>query len=176
MVIILGQVGELLEVLDLLDALMPAKFSVKDRKGSRLFKAQVIDLHLILQTSDNDMLQADQGITPLGTRAYLMNVLPHALAKAFPAYVTLNHGYYTAEYNLDIPLDWITECNGVLCLIAMLTADAFRKTDMLEGLQKALPMQFLGSLKTCKQIKAQVAKRYITRYLRAVYEALHPKP
>ncbi len=109
MVITVGQVGELLEMLDLLDALMPAKFAVEDRKGSRYFKAQVIDLHLILQTSDNHMLQADQGITPLDTRAYLMTVLPHALAKAFPAFVTLNHGCYSAKYYPDNPLDWIAE-------------------------------------------------------------------
>ncbi len=120
------------------------------------------------------MLQADQGITPLGTRAYLMNMVPHALNKAFPAYVTLNHGYYAANYYPNVPLDWIAEGNKVLCLITILTWNAFRKPEMLERLQKAPPMQLFGSLKTCKQIEARTAKRYITRSLKTVYEALYP--
>ncbi len=110
MVVTLGQFGELLEVMDLLDALMPPKFQMKDRKGSRYFKAQVIDLNLILQTSDIQMLQAGQRITPLGTRAYLMNMLPAASGgKAFPANVTLNHGYDAANYYPDVPLDMLDD-------------------------------------------------------------------
>ncbi len=147
---------------------------MKDRKGSGYFKAQVVDLLLVMQTSHSHLLQAEQGITHLGTRAYLMNALPHALAKAFPAYATLNHGYYAAKYYPDVPFDWIAGNKEVLCLITILTGHAFGKPEVLDRLQKAPAMQFFGSFKTCKQIKSQISKRYKTRSLRAVSEALHP--
>ncbi len=127
-----------------------------------------------MQTSDSHMLQAEQGITPLGTRDYLMNVFPHALANAFPAYATLNHGYYAANHYPDVPLDWIAESKEVLCLITMLTGHAFGKPELLERLQRAPAKQFFGSLKNCKQIKSQISKRYFTRSVRTVYEELHP--
>ena len=93
MIVRLGRVGKLLEIVELLDALMAAGFTTKDRKGSRLFQPQAIELHLIMQTSDSQLYQDNKGLKPLAVRAYLMNVLPYALAQAFLAYVTLDHGY-----------------------------------------------------------------------------------
>ena len=98
LVITMGRVEELLDLCDFCDAVLLKKATPRARGASRYFKAQIIELHLILQTSDTQMMMNGHGLSSLGSRAFLMNVLPHALAKALCAYVTLNHGYYAAAY------------------------------------------------------------------------------
>ena len=88
----LGRVKELLDLCDFCDAVLLKRAMSRARGASRYFKAQVIELHLILQTSDTQMMMNGHGLSSLGSRAYLMNALPHALAKALCVYVTLNHG------------------------------------------------------------------------------------
>ena len=112
------------------------------------------------------MLVDGNGLTSLGSRAYLMNVLPHALAKAF---CVLNHGYYASAYYPEIPLDWIAKSLRVICLTTMINGNAFCQGtahDVTRRVMECPAMQFFGYLKTTNQIKMTISKRYKTRSLK----------
>ncbi len=114
MIITIGRVKELLDLCEFCDAVLLKKATSSARRATTYFKSQVIELFLILQTSDTQMKVDGNGITSLGNRAYLMNALPHALAKAFCVYVTLNHEYYASAYYPEVPLDWIAKSRRVI--------------------------------------------------------------
>ncbi len=173
MILTLVQTSELFELVDFLDALMPEKVANKNRRGVLCFKAQVIELQSILQASDTVMMKDGDGLTSLAIRAYLMNVMPHALARAFVTYVTMEHGYYTATFYPEVPLDWMAVSEETVCPISMINGNAFLKPDLLDTLVKAPALQFFGYVKTVKQIKQQVSRRYITRSRKTVYQQLY---
>ena len=102
-----------------------------------------------------------------------MNILPHALAKAFSVYVTLDHRYYLANYYPEVSQDWIVESDEIVCLTTLLTGNAFRRSNLQRRFMRAPNLQFFGCLRTIKQLKAQVAKRYKTRSLKTVYQPLY---
>ncbi len=119
------------------------------------------------------MMKEGDELTPLAIRAYLMNVMPHAIARAFSTCVTMEHGYYTATYYPEVPLDWMAVSEEIVCLISMINGNAFLKPDLLERAVKASALQFYGYVRTVKQIKQQVSKRYITRSRKTVYQQLY---
>ncbi len=131
-----------------------------------------------MQTVDDLTMRERNGVTPLSTLAFLMNMLPHALAKAFSTYVNLNHGYYPATFFPEISLDWIAASNQVVCLITMINENAFRNLDLQTRIVDAPAMQFFCSLRTVKQIRPQMTKRYILRTRKTVFQPLFldPKP
>ncbi len=45
--------AELLEIVEFLDALMPENFKDKDRRGALYFRAQVVELQVMMQISDD---------------------------------------------------------------------------------------------------------------------------
>ncbi len=151
---------------------MPESFKDKDRRGALYFRAQVVELQVLMQNSDDLTMREGNGLTPLSTRAFLMNMLPHALAKAFSTYVTLNHGYYPATYFPEVLLDWIAASNQVICLITMINGNAIRRADLQSRVVDAPAMQFFCSLRTVKQIKLQVRNRYIFRTRKTVFQPL----
>ncbi len=55
----------------------------------------------------------------------------------------------------------------------LFTRNAFRKSNLQRRVMRAPNLQFFGCLKTIKQLKAQVAKRYKTRSLKTVYQNLY---
>ncbi len=61
----------------------------------------------------------------------------------------------------------------IVCLISMINGNAFLKPDPLERAVKAPALQFYGYVRTVKQIKQQVSKRYITRSRKTVYQQLY---
>ncbi len=61
----------------------------------------------------------------------------------------------------------------ILCLISMINGKAFLKPDLLDRAVKAPALQFFGYVRTVKQIKQQVSKRYITRSRKTVYQQLY---
>ncbi len=97
-----------------------------------------------------------------------MNMLPHALAKVFSTYVTLNHGYYPATYFPEVPLDWIAASDQVVCSITMINGNAFRKADLQSRVVDAPAMEVFCSVRSVKQIRLQVTKRYILRTRKTV--------
>ena len=96
MIITLGQNKEFLDLCEFCDAVLLKKSSPRARRASTYFKSQVIEFFLRLQTSDTQTMMDGIGLSSVGDKAYLMNVLPHILAKAFCVYVTLTQGYYAA--------------------------------------------------------------------------------
>ncbi len=56
-----------------------------------------------------NVVKGRNGVTPFGLRAYIMGVLPQALASGFTAYVILTHNCYTAMWYPDAPMNWIAE-------------------------------------------------------------------
>ncbi len=101
------------------EAMMGPKDTSKKKNARSLFLAHVVDLHLIMTVGDAPMqksthVEADGkvvkdrfGVTPFGIRAYMMGVLPQALAAGFMAYVMLTHECYTAMWYPDVPMDWM---------------------------------------------------------------------
>ena len=173
LVITLGRVKELLDLCDFCDAVLLKRAMPRARGASRYVKAQVIELHLILQTSDTQMMMNGHGLSSLGSRAYLMNALPHALAKALCVYVTLNHGYYAAAYYPEVPLEWIQRSGQMICLITMMTGKAFcqgASNDLSKRTMNCMPMQFYGYLKTAKQLKSNMSRRYNTRTMKNPFQ------
>ncbi len=65
LVITLGRVKELLDLCDFCDAVLLKKAMPRARGASKYFKAQVIELHLILQTSDTRMMMNGHGLRVL---------------------------------------------------------------------------------------------------------------
>ncbi len=108
---------------------MPESFKEKDRRGLLYFRAQVVELQVMMQSSDDLRIREGNGLTPLSTSAFLTNMLPHALVKASSTYVTLNHGYYPAKFFPEVPLDWIAASSQVVCLITMINGNCFRVAD-----------------------------------------------
>ncbi len=123
-VLTLGQMHELLEVVDFFDALMPEKVPGADRKGVLFYKSQLIELQTMIHASDTIMAHEGDGLTPLAVRAYLMNVTPYALAKALTTYVTLERGYYATHYYPEVPLDWMMTNQQVVSLVSILNGNA----------------------------------------------------
>ena len=93
-------------------------------------QAQVVELQVMMQTRDDLTMREGNGLTPLSIRAFLTSMVPHALAKAFSTYVTLNHGYYPATYFPEAPLDWITASSQVVCLVTKINGNALRRADL----------------------------------------------
>ncbi len=75
LVITLWSVKELLDLSDFCDAVLLKRAMSRARSAAMYFKAQVIELHLIFQTSDTQMMMDGHGLSSLGSRAYLMNAL-----------------------------------------------------------------------------------------------------
>ncbi len=102
-----------------------------------------------------------------------MNVMAHAIARAVSTYVSREHGYYTATYYPEVPLDWMAASEEIACLISMNNGNAILKPDLRERAVKAPALQFYGYVRTVNQIKQQVSKRYITRSRKTVYQQLY---
>ena len=77
LIITMGRIEELLDLGEFCDAIFLKKATPKARGTTTYSKSQVIELFLILQTSDTQMMMDGNGLTSHGSRAYLMNVLPH---------------------------------------------------------------------------------------------------
>ncbi len=169
LIITMGRIKELLDLSEFCDAVLLKKATPKARRATTYFKSQVIELFLILQTSDTQMVVDGNGLTSLGSRAYLMNVLPHALARAFCLYVRLDHGYYASAYYNEVPLDWIAKSRRVICLTTMINGNAFCQGtahDVTRRLMECPAIQLFGCLRTTNQIKMNLSKRYRTRNLK----------
>ena len=189
MVLTWGQTRELLSLVKWIDqTVLGPKDTSKKKNAKNYFHAQVLDLHLIMTVGDAQLqnmkytdeqdaeVTARNGITPFGLKAFIMGVLPQALASGYTAYVILTHNFYTAMWYPGVPIDWVVLNEDVTCMLTVVSGHAFLEKSMTKRLEKMPALQIFGKLRTRKQQRTVTENRYKTRTLENLFQRLYPCP
>ncbi len=187
MVLTWGQTRELLSLVKWVDqTVLGPKDTTKKKNAKNSYLAHVLDLHLIMTVEDAQLenmksvdeqgneVKARKGITPFGLRAFIMGVLPQALANGFTAYVILAHDCYTAMWYSDVPMDWVALNEDITCMLTVVSGHAFLEKSTMKRLVKTPALQIFGELRTREQQRIVMENRYKTRTLEDIFQPLYP--
>ncbi len=124
--------------------------------------------------ADGKVLKDRFRVTPFGIRAYMMGILPQALAAGSMAYVILTHDCYTAMWYPEVAMDWMLFNEKTICMLTILSGRVFLAKDVVKRMGKAPGLQVYGKLGIREQQRVVVENRYKIRGQGSNFQPIYP--